>query len=112
MFKTLFGNFSYQPSSTADAENIRHQLQAIFFKIKTYQKDLFKDNKLNFKVTDNINNQNARNPSGEITFYIGGYVIKYDMNKHKSIQLYRRGKIDNLQFAELLTPTRDKKFIN
>ncbi len=103
MFTRLFKNHHHsQDDHTAEAEEIRQQLQSIFFKIKTYQKYLTKDNKLNFKVIDNLSIDDGINSMGHVTYYLGGYAIKFDMSDLKSIQIYRRGKVDNLQFAELL----------
>jgi len=81
---------------------LHKSLQSIFFKIKTYQKHLASDNKLNFKVVDSTSNDQEMNTEGHVTYYLGGYAIKYDMGDLKSIQIYRRGKVDSLQFAELL----------
>jgi len=102
MFKSILKNFSNNSSTTAEAEEIRQQLQSIFFKIKTYQKHLAKDNKLKFKVIDNISKDEDQKSSGCVTYFLGGYAIKYDLSDLKTIQLFRRGKVDNLQFAELL----------
>lgn len=106
MFNSLFQNYNQSQNQAAEAEEIRQQLQSIFFKIKTYQKHLSSDNKLNFKVVDNSSNNfdsdQKLNTKGDIIYYLGGYAIKYDMSDLKSIQVYRRGKVDSLQFAELL----------
>ncbi len=103
MFNRLFQNLQQSQGPAAEAEEIRQQLQSIFFKIKTYQKHLIKDNKLNFKVIENLSNDDDdMNSMGHVTYYLGGYAIKFDMGDLKSIQIYRRGKVDSLQFAELL----------
>ena len=106
MFNILFKNYNDSQNQVAEAEEIRQQLQSIFFKIKTYQKHLASDNKLNFKVIDStsndLSNDQEMNTKGHVTYYLGGYAIKYDMGDLKSIQIYRRGKVDSLQFAELL----------
>ena len=102
MFNRLLKGFSNNTHSKAEAEAIRQQLQSIFFKIKTYQKALKSDVKLNFKVTDSTVTDPHGQTSGQITYFLGAYAIRYELDDIKSIQLYRRGKVDNLQFAELL----------
>ena len=102
MFKALLKTFNHNDSTTAEAEEVRQQLQSIFFKIKTYQKHLFQDAKLSFKVSDNTSIDSELNSSGYVTYFLGGYAVRYEMDDLKSIQLFRRGKVDNLQFAELL----------
>lgn len=102
MFKSLLKSFNSNVSTTAEAEEIRQKLQSIFFKIKTYQKCLTNDSKLNFKVNDQTKVDAERNSEGYVTYFLGGYAIRYEMDDLKSIQLFRRGKVDTLQFAELL----------
>ena len=102
MFKQLFKSFNSTTNTVADAETVRQQLQSMFFKIKTYQKYMFKDKKLNFKVFDNTINDADLNVSGQISFFLGEYIIRYDFDNVKSIQLFRRGQFDNIKFAELL----------
>ena len=102
MFKQLLKSFSPNVSTTAEAEETRQQLQSLFFKIKTYQKSLLRDSKLNFKISDHTSTDNERNVSGYVTYFLGGYAIRYEMDDLKSIQLFKRGKVDSLQFAELL----------
>lgn len=102
MLKKLIKGFSPHTHSTAEAEEVRQQLQSIFFKIKTYQKALKKDAKLNFKIIDTSHTDADLNSIGQITFFLGGYAVRYELNDLKTIQVYRRGKVDNLQFAELL----------
>ena len=113
MFKSLLKSFNTNVRSTAEAEAVRQQLQSVFFKIKTYQKYFLNDSKLKFKVHDNTTTDSNLIVSGEITFYLGGYAIRYEMNDLKTIQLYRRGKVDGLQFAELLAVSffRDIEYI-
>ncbi len=102
MFNKLFNNLNHSQSPAAEAEEIRQQLQSIFFKIKTYQKHLAEDHKLKFKVFDNLSLDDDMKNKGNVTYFLGGYALKFDMDDLKSIQLYRRGKVDSLQFAELL----------
>ena len=102
MFNALLKSFSNRSHSPVEAEEIRQQLQSIFFKIKTYQKYLKSDNKLNFKVTDTTTTNITAQTTGQITYFLGAYAIRYELDDIKSIQLYKRGKVDNLQFAELL----------
>lgn len=113
MFKSLLKSFNTNVSSTAEAEAVRQQLQAVFFKIKTYQKYFLNDSKLKFKVNDNTSTDSNLIVSGDITFYLGGYALRYEMNDLKTVQLYRRGKVDGLQFAELLAVSffRDIEYI-
>jgi len=102
MLKALLKNFNTDTSTTAEAEDVRQQLQSIFFIIKTYQKSLSKDMKLKFKVSDNTTIHPDHTITGDVTFFLGGYAIRYEMDDLKSIQLFKRGKVDTLQFAELL----------
>lgn len=102
MLKKLLNKLYSDAHSTAQAEEVRQQLQSIFFKIKTYHKYLEKDAKLKFKITDTSTTDDNSNTSGQITYFVGGYAIRYELDDLKSIQLYRRGKVDTLQFAELL----------
>ena len=102
MFKKLLKGFKSNVSSKAEADEVRQQLQSIFFKIKTYHKYLQKDSKLKFKVIDSSSTDEDLNTSGQITFFLGGYALRYELDNLKTIQLYRRGKVDTLQFAELL----------
>jgi len=102
MLKRLIRGFNSNTHSPAEAEEVRQQLQSIFFKIKTYQKYLKIDSKLNFKIIDTSSTDIDHNTIGQITFFLGGYAIRYELDDLKTIQVYRRGKVDNLQFAELL----------
>ena len=102
MFSRLLKSFNNEINPTVEAEAVRQQFQSIFFKIRTYQKYLLKDEKVAFKVTDDTHANKDLTTSGHVTYYLGAYVIRYDLDDLKSIQLFRRGKVDNLQFAELL----------
>ena len=100
MLKQLIDNILPNLKNPDEIAEMRRRLQTLFFKLKTHQKIFQEDEKLNFKQFDD--NYDARNSAGHITFYLGNYVILYEMNDTKSIQLYKRGKVDSLQFAELL----------
>jgi len=102
MLKQLFNGFSKTVHSTAEAEEVRRQMQSIFFKIKNYQKYLKNDSKLKFNVLDTSTTDEDLNTSGQITYFLGGYAIRYELDDMKTIQLFRRGRVDNLQFCELL----------
>lgn len=107
MFKNLLKSFSSNSHTSVDAETVRQQLQSIFFKLKSYRKALAQDTKLNFAVIDTTSADAEHRPTGQITFFLGGYAIRYELDELKTIQLYRRGKIDNLQFCELLAISFD-----
>ena len=102
MLNRLFKAYQTTNQSTVTAEEIRQKLQSIYFKINTHQKHLSNDPKLNFKVLDTSKSDSDSNISGQTTFFLGGYAIRYEFDDIKSIQIYRRGKVDSLQFAELL----------
>jgi len=102
MFKHLIKNFSHNSNTTAEAEDIRQQLQSIFFKIRSFQNKLENNPRLNFKVTDDTIADTKLKNHRQVTYYLGPYAIRYDLGELKSIQLYRRGKVDSLQYAELL----------
>lgn len=87
-----------------EIQEVRQRLQSLFFKLKTHQKSFLEDNKLNFKVFDETEGSEL---SGHITFFLGNYVLRYDMDATKSIQVYKRGKLDTLQFSELLAISFD-----
>ena len=99
MLNKLFKSYYSVSHSTSSAEEVRQKLQLIYQKINSHQEMLEDDPKINFIVDASpIANQNAN----QITYYLGGYAIRYDFDDIKSIQLYRRGKVDSLQYAELL----------
>jgi len=100
MLKQLINNLKPYFTDDDDVADVRHRLQSLFFKLKSHHKLFQEDPKLNFKIFDDI--KDTRQPVGHITFYLGNYVIRYQLDDVKSIQLYKRGKIDSLQFAELL----------
>ena len=100
MLKELFDNLIPNLKSSDEIVEMRQRLQSMFFKLKSHQKTFLEDPKLNFKTFDD--SHDPRNPSGYVTFYLGNYIIRYEMMDTKSIQLYKRGKVDSLQFAELL----------
>ena len=105
MFKQLLDNLMPNFKSTDEIVEIRQRLQSLFFKLRTHQRTFLSDPKLNFKIFDDLND--PRSPTGYITFYLGNYVVRYEMDDTKSIQLYKRGKVDSLQFAELLAISFD-----
>ena len=100
MFKQLIENIKPYFANEDDVAELRHRLQSLFFKLKSHRKTFQEDSKLNFKIFDEV--KDARQPQGYVTFYLGNYVIRYQMDDTQSIQLYKRGKVDSLQFAELL----------
>ncbi|PCJ46294.1 MAG: hypothetical protein COA74_14090 [Gammaproteobacteria bacterium] len=102
MLNRLLKAYHSTDQSTAEAEDIRQKLQSIYFKLNTYHKHLKEDSKLKFKKLDTSKTDLDSNVTGQTTFFLGGYAIRYEFNDIKSIQLYRRGKVDSLQFAELL----------
>ena len=102
MLNRLLKAYHSNNQSTDTAEEIRQKLQSIYFKINTHQKHLAGDPKLNFKVLDTSKTDIDSNISGETTYFLGGYAIRYEFDDIKSIQIYRRGKVDTLQYAELL----------
>lgn len=100
MLKQLINNIKPYFVNEDDVADVRHRLQSLFFKLKSHHKIFLEDSKLKFKIVDEI--RDSRDPKGYITFYLGNYVIRYQMDDTKSIQLYKRGKVDSIQFAELL----------
>lgn len=114
MFKSLLKSFNTNIKSKAEAEAIRQQFQSVFFKIKTYQKSFLNDSKLKFKVVDKMITDSDLHISGNVTYYLGAYALHYEMDDLKTIQFYRRGKVDTLQFAELLAVSfyRDIEYIS
>jgi len=100
MLKQLIDNLIPNLKSTDEILEMRQRLHSLFFKLKSHHKLFLEDPKLNFKLFDDT--YDPRSPNGYVTFYLGNYVIRYEMNDTKSIQLYKRGKVDSLQFAELL----------
>ena len=85
MFNALLKSFSNKAHSPGEGEAIRQQLQSIFFKIKTYQKYLKSDTKLNFKVTDTTVTDNLSETSGQITYFLGAYAIRYELDDIKGL---------------------------
>ena len=83
------------------ANRERLRLETLFCKLKANHQIFENDFKLRFKMDDEsvIDESGC---SGQITFYLGDYVIRYELSEFKSIQLYRRGKVDNTQYSELL----------
>jgi hypothetical protein len=102
MLNRLLKAYQSTNQSTVTSEEIRQKLQSIYFKINTHHKHLSNDPKLNFKVLDTSKSDSDSNTSGQTTYFLGGYAIRYEFDDIKSIQIYRRGKVDSLQFAELL----------
>jgi hypothetical protein len=102
MLNRLLKAYHSNNQSTEPAEEIRQKLQSIYFKINTHQKNLAGDPKLKFKVLDTSKTDIDSNISGQTTYFLGGYAIRYEFDDIKSIQIYRRGKVDTLQYAELL----------
>lgn len=100
MIKQLIDNLKPYFVNEDDVSDVRHRLQSLFFKLKSHHKTFLEDPKLKFKIFDEV--KDPRQAEGYITFYLGNYVIRYQMDDTKSIQLYKRGKVDSLQFAELL----------
>jgi hypothetical protein len=105
MFKQLLDNLMPNFKNTDEIVEIRQRLQSLFFKLRTHQRTFLDDPKLNFKVFDDLHDPRAH--TGYITFYLGNYVVRYEMDDTKSIQLFKRGKVDSLQFAELLAISFD-----
>ena len=105
MFKQLIDNFLPNLKNTDEIIDVRQRLQSLFFKLRTHQKVFLEDPKLEFKVFDEI--ADPKHAVGHVTFYLGNYVIRYELDDTKSIQLFKRGKIDSLQFAELLAISFD-----
>ena len=100
MLKQLLNNLVPNFKNQDDVVEMRQRLQSLFFKLKTHHKTFLEDNKLNFKMFDDA--YDPQTETGHVTFFLGNYVLRYEMNDTKNIQLYKRGKIDSLQFAELL----------
>ena len=100
MIKQLIENIKPLFVNEDDVADVRHRLQSLFFKLKSHYRVFQEDPKLKFKIIDEI--KDPRDPKGYVTFYLGNYVIRYQMDDTKSIQLYKRGKVDSIQFAELL----------
>jgi len=101
MLNKLFKTINSYSSTKSEADLIRKQLQTIFLKVKTYQNYFKNDPKLNFNLNDKLINEDGK-LSGAINYFLGDYAIRYELDDIKSIQLYRRGKTDSLQYAELL----------
>ena len=106
MLKQLIENIKPYFVNEDDVADVRHRLQSLFFKLKSHSKTFQEDTKLKFKIFDEI--KDPRQPKGYITFYLGNYVIRYELDDTQSIQLYKRGKVDSLQFAELLAISFEK----
>lgn len=102
MLNRLLKAYQSTNQSAGVAEEVRQKLQSIYFKINTHRKHLNTDPKLNFKILDTSKTDIDSNISGQTTFFLGGYAIRYEFDDIQSIQIYRRGKVDSLQFAELL----------
>ena len=102
MINKLFQTINSYTNTQSEAVKVRRQLQSIFLKIKTYQKHLYNDPKLNFKIIDETDINDDENMSGSIVYFIGVYVLRFDLDDLKSIQVFRRGKTNTLQYAELL----------
>ena len=100
MLKQLIDNLLPNLKNPDEIVEMRQRLQSLFFKLKQHQKVFLEDDKLKFKLFDDT--YDPRVAAGHITFYLGNYIIRYEMSDTKSIQLYKRGKVDSLQFAELL----------
>ena len=100
MLKQLIDNILPNLKNPDEIVEMRQRLQTLFFKLKTHHKIFLEDDKLNFKLFDD--SYDPRSPNGHITFYLGNYIMLYELDDTRSIQFYKRGKIDSLQFAELL----------
>jgi len=105
MLKHLINNFKPYFTNTTEVLEVRQRLQSLFFKLKSHKKDFLEDDKIGFKMFDE--SRDLHDPQGHITFYLGNYVLLYELNDTQSIQFYKRGKIDSLQFAELLAISFD-----
>jgi len=93
MLKQIIQNFSIRDTSQLEAVEVRRQFESVYIKIKNYQNFLEIDHKLNF---------NAIEQTIASTFFLGAYAVRYEFDNIKSIQLFRRGEVDNLQYCELL----------
>jgi hypothetical protein len=113
MLKQLIEQF--KPSTLRqDALDKRARLENIFLKLRTHHKFFAQDQKLRFKHLhnigkapdsnqDNFDAQLGRDIEAQETsyYYVGEYVLGVELNNYKAIQLFRRGKVDSTQFAEL-----------
>ena len=100
MLKQLLDNLMPGLKNKDEIIEMRQRLQSLFHKLKSHQELFQEDPKLNFKLLDD--SRDSRSADGYMTFYLGNYVICYELGDTQSIQLYKRGKVDSLQFAELL----------
>ena len=100
MLKQLLDNLMPSLKNKDEIIEMRQRLQSLFHKLKSHQELFQEDPKLNFKLLDD--SRDSRSADGYMTFYLGNYVICYELGDTQSIQLYKRGKVDSLQFAELL----------
>ena len=100
MLKQLLDNLMHGLKNKDEIIEMRQRLQSLFHKLKSHQELFQEDPKLNFKLLDD--SRDSRSADGYMTFYLGNYVICYELGDTQSIQLYKRGKVDSLQFAELL----------
>ena len=100
MLKQLLDNLMPSLKNKDEIIEMRQRLQSLFHKLKSHQELFQEDPKLNFKLLDD--SRDSRYADGYMTFYLGNYVICYELGDTQSIQLYKRGKVDSLQFAELL----------